>query len=173
MEDYTPEKLPIAKFACPICGAKSPTWSYHDTYKRYLVAYENQNTISYLIEITRVACSSCKHTHALLPEIIIPYSSYGLMFVLSVLKDYFSKMKIKDICSKYQISATLIYDWKLLFLQHKRLWFGILEDMYQDALNFLSSLPNGRTSNDLQLFFSQNNYSFLQGISKKARFNSS
>lgn len=173
MKDFTSDKLTFFKLVCPYCGAKHPTWSYHDSYTRYLVSYENQDTVTYTIDITRIACSSCKHTHAILPEIIIPYSSYSLTFILSVLRDYYFKMKIKDICKKYQISVSMLYAWKLLFLQHKKLWLGILEDIYHNSLEFLSSILKFNTSNELHQFFAQNGHSFLQGVSKTALYNSS
>jgi len=173
MEEFTSDKLPLLDLTCPYCGAKHPNWTYHDSYTRYLISYENQCTVTYTIDITRIICSSCKHTHAILPEIIIPYSSYSLIFVLSVLKDYFSKMTVKNICKKYQISVSMLYVWKQLFLLHKKLWLGILEDIYKNSLEFLSSMPNFNTSNDLSNFFMQNNHSFLQRIRKTAHFNSS
>ncbi len=173
MGNYTSDKLPFLDLVCPFCGAKHPTWSYHDSYTRYLISYENRCPVSYIIDITRIICSSCKHTHAILPEIIIPHSSYSLIFVLSVLKDYFNKMPVKQVCEKYQISVSMLYGWKHLFLLHKKLWLGILEDIYQNSLKFLSSIPNLNTSTDLSEFFLQNNYSFLQGITKTALSNSS
>lgn len=173
MKDFTPDKLPFIKLVCPYCSAKHPTWSYHDSYTRYLVSYENQDTVTYTIDITRIVCSSCKHPHAILPEIIIPYSSYSLTFILSVLRDYYFKMKVKDICEKYQISVSMLYAWKLLFLQHKRLWLGILEDIYHSSSEFLSSIPKFNTSYDLRQFFAQNGHSFLQGVTKTALSNSS
>jgi hypothetical protein len=172
MKEFSSEKLPFIKLSCPYCGAKNPVWSFHDTYSRYLISYENGATITYTIEITRIICSSCEHTHAILPDIIIPHSSYSLTFTLSVLKDYFSKMKIKEICEKYQISISTLYGWKQLFLQHKKLWLGILEDIYQNPLEFLSSIPNFNTSDDLLQFFLQTGHSFLQGITKTAHFSS-
>jgi len=173
MKEYTIEKLPFLKLPCPFCGAKNPNWKYHDSYPRYLIGFENNVPVSNIIDIIRIICSSCKHTHAILPEIIIPYSSYSLTFVLSVLRDYFYKVKIKDICEKYQISISLIYAWKLLFLKHKKLWLGILEDMYHNSLEFLSSIPTFTTSNDLLQFFTQNGYSFLQRLRKTALSDSS
>ncbi len=100
MKEFSAEKLPFLKLTCPFCGAKNPSWEYHDSYSRYLIGFENNVPVSNIIDITRIICSSCKHPHAILPEIIIPYSSYSLTFVLSVLRDYFYKMKIKDICEK-------------------------------------------------------------------------
>ena len=117
MKDFSSDKLPFIKLACPCCGAKNPTWSYHDSYKRYLISFENEISTTYTIDITRIICSSCKHAHAILPEITIPYSSYSLTFILSVLKDYFSKITVKTLCEKYQISASMLYGWKRLFCQ--------------------------------------------------------
>ena len=172
MKDFSSDKLPFIKLVCPLCGSKHPTWSYHDSYQRYLISYENGRTITYTIDITRIICSSCEHAHAILPEIIIPHSSYSLTFVLSVLKAYFSKMKVKEICEKYQISISLLYGWKQLFLQHKKLWLGILEDTYRNSLEFLSSKPNLNSSKDFFQFFLQIGNSFLQGLTKTAHFSS-
>ena len=173
MKDFMQDKLPFLKLACPYCGANHPTWTYHDSYFRYLISYENQESVTYTINITRIVCSSCNHAHAILPEIIIPYSSYSLIFVLRVLKDYFSKMPIKEICEKYQISTSQLYGWKQLFLHHKKLWLGVLENIYLYSLEFLSLIPIFNTSNDLRQFFAQNGHSFLQGITKTALLNSS
>ena len=173
MKAFSSDKLPFIKLTCPYCGAKTPTWSYHDSYQRYLISFENEATITYIIKITRIICSSCRHTHAILPEIIIPYGSYNLLFIVTVLKDYFlSKMTVKTLCDKYQISVSMLYLWKRLFLKHKKLWLGILENIYQNSITFLSSIPTFNTSNDLSLFFLINSHSFFQSIRKTAHFSS-
>jgi hypothetical protein len=168
MRDFSPINMP-----CPYCGAKHPVWSYHDSYQRYLISFEGGTTVSHEIDITRLVCSSCKHTHAILPEIIIPYGSYSLIFVLQVLRDYCSShLKVKALCDKYQISPSTLYAWKSLFLIHKKLWLGLLQDIYQASLDFLSLIPSIRTSADLLLFFENHGHSFLQGVSKTAHFSS-
>lgn len=173
MKAFSSDKLPFIKLSCPHCGAKTPTWSYHDSYQRYLISFENEVTITYTIDITRIICSSCQHTHAILPEIIIPYGSYSLPFIIAVLKDYFLRdLTVKTLCEKYQISISMLYRWKRLFLVHKKLWLGILENLYQNYIAFLSSLPTFNTSNDLSLFFLINSHSFLQSIRKTAHFSS-
>jgi hypothetical protein len=171
-EEFAPANIPFIKLSCPYCGAKNPRWSYHDSYKRYLISFENNQLKTNKIDITRIICSSCKHTHAVLPDLIIPHSSYTLLFILSVLKDYFSKMDITNLCEKYQISPSTLYGWKQLFEKHKKLWLGILEDMYQNPLMFLASILESEVSNKLQHFFKQNGHSFLQGATKTACFNS-
>lgn len=165
------DKLSSLLLPCPICGAKHPNWTYHASYKRYLISFEKGLTVISEIIITRLICSSCSHTHAILPEIIIPYGSYSLIFVLSVLRDYYlSHMTIQTLCDKYQISISTLYAWKRLFLIHKKLWLGLLQDIYQDSLDFLSSFLSINISSYLELFFKSHGQSFLQGVSKTALF---
>ena len=61
----------------------------HDTYSRYMITIKGNQIESVLLRIPRIKCTSCGHTHAVLPEMLIPYSSYSLRFVLTVLRDYF------------------------------------------------------------------------------------
>jgi len=156
--------IPFLELPCPNCGAKHPTWAYHDSYERCLISYENNTIVTETIDITRIICSSCNSTHAILPEVIIPFRSYSLLFVLSALKDYFTPgITVAALCDKYQISPSTLYEWKHLFNTHKKLWLGILEDIYQKSLDFLSSILNTNSSDRLEAFFSNNKISFLQG----------
>jgi len=173
MQDFSPEKLSSLEMTCPFCGAQHPVWSYHDSYQRYLIPFERGTTVTHEIDITRMVCSSCGHPHAILPEIIIPYTSYSLTFVLQVLRAYYlSHLTVHALCDKYQISPSTLYAWKRLFLIHKKLWLGILQNIYQTAIDFLSSMPSINTSTDLSSFFEQHGHSFLQGVSKTAYFSS-
>lgn len=173
MEDYSMEKVPFLELPCPNCGAKHPTWAYHDSYERCLISYQNKSIINDTIDITRIICSSCNGTHAILPEVIIPFRSYSLLFVLAALKDHFtSGITVAALCDKYQISASTLYEWKRLFDTHKKLWLGVLEDIYQEALDFLSSILNTNTSDRLKAFFSNNKISFLQGRTITAHLDS-
>ncbi|WP_279233234.1 DUF6431 domain-containing protein [Desulfallas thermosapovorans] len=120
-----------------------------------------------------MVCSSCGHTHAILPEIIIPYSSYSLIFILTVLRDYYLfHMTVQALCNKYMIATSTLYAWKRLFQIHKKLWLGILEDAATSSLTFLSTLPTANTSDDLAAFFQSHAQSFLQGVTKTAHFSS-
>lgn len=173
MEDFTCEKIPFLKLACPNCGAKEPLWSFHDTYSRFLISYENKTVVTEAIEIPRLLCSSCNCTHAILPEILVPYKSYGLLFILTVLKEYFFRHRtVTAICEKYQISVSTLYRWKKLFLLHKQLWLGVVENIYHDTASFISTFPAVKTSEVLSEFFKENNKSFLQGAGKTAYFSS-
>jgi transposase-like protein len=89
------------------------------------------------------------------------------------LKDHFTQgITVAALCDKYQISASTLYEWKRLFDIHKKLWLGVLVDIYQEALDFLSSILNANTSDRLKAFFSNNKISFLQGRTITAHLDS-
>ena len=165
VQDFSTKSLP-----CPCCGAKHPTWRFHASYERYLISYEKGVRVCFLITITRWICSSCSHTHAILPEILIPHSSYSLFFILRLLREYYLETySVATLCDKYQISISTLYGWKKLFLLHKKLWLGILEDSIASSAGFLSQIPSIHTSDFLRAFFLIQGYSFLQGVSKTTR----
>ena len=161
----------IEDCVCPTCGAKH-TCCYHDSYERYLISYQPGKPIYDHISTLRVNCESCGHTHAILPEAIIPYRSYSILFILTVLRDYYTRCdNIQKICDKYQIAVSTLYQWKHLFHRHKKLWLGILEDMATQASNFLDFLMDfsiGVLSYGLKHFFVSHDFSFLQGTLKTA-----
>ena len=69
------------------------------------------------VQIRRVRCGSCGHTHAILPDHIVPYSTYSLQFILRVLAEYFLGLRtVEQLCRRYAISASMLYQWKALFL---------------------------------------------------------
>jgi hypothetical protein len=108
-KEYTQEFNP-SEFPCPFCRTKHPGWKRHATYERYIISFENGASITYQVIIIRYRCSSCNHTHALLPEFLVPYRSYSILFILSVLKDYFSKsLTLEKISEKYGVSVSTVY----------------------------------------------------------------
>ena len=163
----------ISKYRCPCCNTKYPDWKRHSEYNRYLVSYENGCVISYQITVTRYQCSSCGHTHAILPESIIPYSCYSFLFIIAVMRDYFSKsLTVTDICDKYSISVSTLYSWKKLFLDHKKLWLGLLEDACISSVKFVDSIFKGALLYSLDEFFQISGKSFMQrNHITKAKYN--
>ncbi|MDP4177180.1 MAG: DUF6431 domain-containing protein [Bacillota bacterium] len=112
-------KIDINHHICPFCKTKHPNWSRHAVYQCYFVSFEHGNTISHIVTIKRYKCSSCGHTHAILPESLIPYQSYSFLFIIAVLRDYFAKsLTVERICEKYNISISTLYAWKDLFVRN-------------------------------------------------------
>ena len=152
------------KHSCPWCNTKSPDWKYHADYERWLISFEGGEAVTYRLEITRYKCSSCGHTHAILPELIIPYQCYSFLFIIAVMRDYYTRaLTVADICTKYNISVSTLYSWKELFLRHKKLWLGLLEDACTTSLDFLDSFYGTSFRYDLEDFFQLLRISFLQG----------
>jgi Domain of unknown function (DUF6431) len=161
------EKINLFDYKCPFCDTKHPDWKRHDDYERRLICFKNGQAICYLIIVIRYKCSSCGHTHAILPESIIPYQSYSFLFILSVLSDYFTKScTVNFICEKYTISASTLYSWKKLFLKHKKIWLGLLEDANTSSIQFLEYLFKDFIY-CLNEFFSMSGSSFLQIVTSR------
>jgi len=156
------------KHKCPKCKTKHPNWKKHSHYNRYFITFENNTVIYNIITVTRYQCSSCGSTHAILPEIIIPYRSYSFLFIVKAMKDYFAKsLTIVAICDKYNISVSTLYAWKALYIKHKKLWLGLLENLYISDVNFLDSIFS---THSLEDFFVTIGISFLQNHIKKAKY---
>ena len=153
---------------CPKCGTKHPRWKRHGSYTRDLISFEQNDTVFYRITVMRYKCSSCKGTHAILPASIIPYGSYSLLFIIAVMEDYHSRsMTIKQLCKKYSISKSTLYEWKALYLKHKKVWLGLLADAGQSPVQFLSGFLDGSRLRQLDEFFRIAGVSFLQGYRAK------
>ena len=143
---------------CPACHAKA-SLSPFASYTRYLVEWSGSLPATHEVTVQRYLCSSCGHTHALLSSALVPYSSYSLRFILLVLRDHFlGRACVQKICERAGISASTLYRWKTLFLAHKALWLGILEDMGTPAGTFM----DGMDGTLLQGFCRKFLFSFLQ-----------
>lgn len=92
--------------ACPTCrtpGSLRP----HGSYERWLK--RDERSPMERVRIRRGRCDGCHATHALLPEGVIPYNSFGtrLMFAVCVARKRGDK--VEDICSRFQISPRVLY----------------------------------------------------------------
>ena len=140
--DQFMESFHIESETCPICKCKG-SCSPHGFYKRKIIDFTTEGTTSVELTVRRVICHSCgrHHTHAILPDFIVPYASYGLFFILRVLGEYFlHRYTIEQICSVYDISIPVLYRWIRLFREHKKSWLGLLTDRETQALSFLKGL---------------------------------
>jgi transposase-like protein len=148
---------------CPVCGAVGQ-FSPHGYYYRNLVSHDGEKVLESSVQPPRFKCASCNTTHALLPDIIIPYSPYSLRFMLTVLVAYFERnTTVLDICAYFGIAISTLYAWKHRLLEHKDLLLGILVSLKEPAHAFLSELlASMRLSELLNDFFSRYGFSFLQ-----------
>ena len=88
-----------------------------------------------------VFCDSCEHAHAVLPDVIIPYSSFSLLFVLRLLGHYFANLgSIEQLCERFGVSQNLFYKWLKLWNSHKQRWLGVLADSETSSISFWKKL---------------------------------
>jgi len=154
---------------CPNCGATGKLSPYGD-YARGLVSIGDGTIVECRVEPIRFKCSSCSTTHALLPDILIPYSPYSLRFKLAVLIAYFEReTTVAAICGRFGIAVSTLYAWKERLHEHKDLLLGALASQKEPALAFLCGLI---TSEDISGliggFFRRHAFSFLQNRSAPA-----
>lgn len=143
---------------CPVCHAQA-CLSPFASYTRYLVERRKGTPATHEITVHRYRCSSCGHTHALLSSSLVPYSSYSLRFILLVLQDYFlGRACVQTVCERAGISVSTLYRWKAMFLSHKELWLGKLEDLNTSAKGFLEDMDGAFLQEFLHKFL----FCFLQ-----------
>ena len=148
---------------CSSCGAIGK-FDSHGGYSRWLLAHEDGENIAFRIWVLRLKCASCEATHAILPDVLVPYSPYSLSFVLTVLIAYFEReTTVEKICEKYGIAVSTLYRWKKLLAKHKDLMIGILKSKITPALEFLRNLfKSEKISVSLSDFFHYYLFSFMQ-----------
>lgn len=148
---------------CPVCNSTN-NCSVHAYYDRYLTDFCNGRQHSSCIRVLRLVCSSCAHTHAVLPDLIIPYRTYSLFFILRVLAEHFLNLSsVESICDRFDISAGTFYQWLRLWHEHKAEWLGILSDLESSDYAFLKHILRYiRFSDFLMPFYRKTAVSFMQ-----------
>ena len=151
---------------CPRCGAIGKLTDYGD-YERGLIYLKADKTTDARVRPLRFKCESCDASHAVLPDIIIPYGRYCLSFVLKAMIMYFErKVTVVNICLQLGIAVSTLYEWKKRMLLHKELMLGLLISNKIPALAFLQELLKTRNlSKSLNDFFCKYGFSFMQNRS--------
>lgn len=146
---------------CPYCHS-SGNCIKHGYYYRYIINTSDASSLS-LSRILRVKCKSCNHTHAILPDFIIPYRLYSLIFIVRVLKEFFGKtMSINQICNYFTISKQLFHKWKSIYLLHRSNFLGSMKSISENVAKIINDLYNLQLQPFLRDFFLHEGVSFLQ-----------
>lgn len=158
MDSFRPELE-----TCPVCGSKG-NCHIHAYYSRKIVDFIYGKPVRTQVIILRLLCESCTHTHAILPDIIIPYSTYSLFFLLRIMAEHFLGISTVDqLCERFGITRNQFYKWKALFHKHKQEWLGLLESMETSDAAFLKELTMKTDYSDFASgFFRKSHLSFLQ-----------
>ena len=149
-----------SRMICPFCKAKGGHRRVL-SYTRMLITVNNGKREEHEVRIPMYNCPSCGHSHAIIPDVLIPYASYSLRFILTVLKAYMERnCSVRSLCAQWQIAVSTLYDWIHTFAGQYSIWRGILFRIHwvtSKALEDISdtaAFPSG--------FFSRFGFSFFQ-----------
>lgn len=154
--------------ACPDCAGPSGSFHKDGTYERNLICYEDGRPVCHEVTVRCMECS-CGRSHALLPSVVVPYSSFSLRFIVCLLYDRMTKAfsSIEKLCGHYDISISTFYRVKTRFIQDRLMMLGLMESLSEDGVTLLESLRSGafdRLDDRLLSFWKANGYSFLQPL---------
>lgn len=151
---------------CPSCHAPSSAFHRNGSYKRHLVCYHDGHVCDQLVRVRSVLCSSCNSSHALLISVIIPYSSYSLGFLISLLYARLTRKfpSVLSLCAHFDISESTYYRIKKRFVLDSKEFMAVLHDFAQDAgtTAALLSISPSSLHGPLSVFFRSTGHSFLQ-----------
>lgn len=158
--------IDIDALVCPFCNAKNSLTPFA-SYSRHLVTYSDGTVFDNTITISRYVCSSCGHTHAILPSVIIPYISFSFQFNISLVYDYLVHTfpSLESLCVHYSIAISTFYRIFKRFKEHKALWLGLLDDSLKSDLAFTQNILNNAfidLEHFILSFFLKTALSFLQ-----------
>ena len=158
MDKFQPERE-----TCPICGSTG-NCHIHAYYGRSMIDFRNGHQEKDNLCVLRVFCDSCDHSHAVLPDCIIPYSSYSLFFILRLLGEYFAGLyPAEQLCERFGITLNQLYIWLALWKTHKREWLGILDDSEVSNSGFLKKISFSDSFSAFSMAFIRHlRISFLQ-----------
>lgn len=112
---------------CPSCrikGSLGPWGSYPRT-ERLGTAKER---LDIEINVPRVRCRKCGHTHAVVIRVHVPYRWYALHFILCAVSYYLRKgRKAKAACERFGMAASTLYRWRRLIEGHLVWLVGVTE----------------------------------------------
>lgn len=156
-----------SRMVCPACKAKGGHTPIR-SYTRMMITVKNGKREEHVVSIPLYKCPSCGHSHAILPDVLIPYGSYSLRFILTVLKAYLERTcTVRTLCDKWQIAVSTLYDWIHLFASQYSAWRGILCQILWVTSKALQDTSD--TAAFPSAFFSQFGFSFFQHLETATR----
>ena len=161
------KKLDRSRIKCSACGAVGRCRPV-GTYKRMMITVVHGARNEVELQIPRICCESCRHTHALISDILVPYGSYTLRFILHILSEYLKRNEpVAQLCERWAISISTLYGWIHLFLEQHNIWFRVLDRISWitgSALERIGDIPEFTAA-----FYLRFRFSFMQQITTQSR----
>ena len=141
-----------------------PDVKYAGSYRRIMISVSSGKREEIPIMILRIHHENVNGIHsypALIPDILIPYGSYTIRFVLTLLYSYLNRScTVTNLCARFGIAISTFYDWKHLIESHYASWEKQLlsaRRLHNDILSSISSIPAF-----MKQFLALFGFSFLQ-----------
>lgn len=154
IDSYIPDS-----HCCERCGRRIWASRQAGSYERGFIYPENGKPVYETIRIPLVLCKDCgkssdgpvresgNYKHAILPQTIIPFTAYSLLFILTVLADYVNRTcTVEDVCAHWHIAVSTLYAWKKRYMEHYDAWAVSIDNPHLQTDNPLS----GSDSSDPQ-----------------------
>lgn len=104
---------------CEHCGAMG-RFHRHASYSRYFITFDAEIPQVETLQILRVQCLSCKKTHGVLPQDVIPFQIHSMNYILLLLYTFYNKSNSKRGTAK-EMGCNLDFVRKKLLLFQKYL----------------------------------------------------
>lgn len=119
--------LPLLE--CPYCHSSNLIrWG---KYTRNCYYIDDNKIVFEVLEIQRVKCKKCNHTHALLPSVVVPYKQFLLDTILNCITN-------SPFTYKYKFSFDTIYKWKYQFNK----FLPFLKTIFNNVHNLMNYIIN-------------------------------
>ncbi len=174
VQSLMPDITNLHQQSCLCCHAKNQLIKY-GTYQRNISILVDENIENYRVSIQRIMCKSCGHTHALLPNFVVPYKIMALFSIAQIVQ----RATLSSVCKLSEIinlSIAMIYTYislVLAFFSDFKIFNNFQKNTYIKNFNekyFLTNCMNLSNSDfRLEFFEFYNWYLFMQ----KFRNNSS
>lgn len=99
---------------CPCCQAKNKLIKY-GRYERNISVLIDNTMENYKVYIPRVFCTSCNHTHALLPNFIVPYKIMTIYSIAQIVQRATAESAYK-LAKVIDVSIQMIYTYIAIVL---------------------------------------------------------
>lgn len=107
-------QLDLLLLTCPLCSHTGT--EVHSYYDRGVKSKDS----SFRLDVLRIRCQFCGHTHAILPDTIVPYSSVSLKDTVTIIlsktpeqiKDFLKNNLSLDFSDVYRIRRNYKQYWK-------------------------------------------------------------
>lgn len=166
--EHSVSSLDLSSCACPICGSIG-NFTRLKPYERQMITVLENRRAEIPISVPRALCNACGHTQSFTSDNLIPFSSYTLRFVLTVLSDYLEHSRtVRNLCDFWQIAVSTLYIWIRLFSDHFSYWKRELDKIIRLSRDSIYQVMN--ITGFPHLFYETFGFSFLQRCGKLPSF---